>query len=80
MLVAGLLLGAGLPALFACGVRLLAGSAGAVGARRIVGRFGAYLVFVVVIAVVLIGLIYIVASGFGKTLSFEHIFPVLVDK
>jgi hypothetical protein len=29
---------------------------------------------------VLLGIGFIVASGFGKALSFEHVFPVIVDK
>jgi hypothetical protein len=29
---------------------------------------------------VLLGLTYIVASGFGKTISFDHFWPAIVDK
>jgi len=28
----------------------------------------------------LFGIAYIVASGFGKTVSFDHIYPAIVDK
>jgi hypothetical protein len=38
------------------------------------------LCFAVVLAAVALGIIYIVASGFGKALSFDHIYPTLVDK
>ena len=36
--------------------------------------------FAVVVAGVALGITFIVASGFGKALSFEHIFPTLIDK
>jgi hypothetical protein len=81
VLAAGLLLGAGLPLLFALGVRSLAAGAGATGsAPRPLGKPLAWLLFLVVIALVLLGITFIVASGFGKALSFEHVFPTIVDK
>ncbi|GAB2566779.1 hypothetical protein Aab01nite_45890 [Paractinoplanes abujensis] len=72
VLAAGLVLGAGLPALFALGIRALAGG------RR--GKPIAYGLFAVVILGVLLGITFIVASGFGKTISFEHVYPTVVDK
>ena len=38
------------------------------------------LVFLVAGLAVVLGITVIVASGFGKMVSFEHIFPTLVDK
>ena len=86
VLAVGLLLGAGLPALFALGIRYMAYGVG--GAAEIdttasphpVGRALGILCFALVAAAVLLGITIIVASGFGKSVSFEHIFPVLVDK
>lgn len=85
VLLAGLLLGAGLPAVFALGVRALAmgvgGDAEVVHARpRSVGKVLAGLCFAVVVAGVGLGILTIVASGFGKVVSYEHIYPVLQDK
>jgi hypothetical protein len=87
-----LLLGAGLPALFAVGVRSfsLAGAAGHPGVDgetsttsripapllRIIGT----LCYVLVIAAVVIGLSVIIATGFGQEVSFEHIVPTFVPK
>ncbi|GAA4586933.1 hypothetical protein BJY16_008068 [Actinoplanes octamycinicus] len=89
VLVAGLLLGAGLPVLFALGIRSLAWGAGEAsvdatgvtpGRRRPVGTALGYLLFAVVVAGVLLGLTFIVATGFGNKLSFEHIYPTIVPK
>ncbi|MEU4420798.1 hypothetical protein AB0F81_09235 [Actinoplanes sp. NPDC024001] len=78
VLVASLILGAGLPALFALGVRQSAG--GGHQQKHPVGTATAYLCFGVVLLGVLLGLTYIVATGFGKTLSFDGVLPALVDK
>jgi len=85
-----LVLGAGLPALFALGVRALAhGAAGAAqvhnagvatAAPRRAGTVVAYTCFTVVVLAVALGITFIVASGFGKALSFEHLYPTLVNK
>jgi hypothetical protein len=89
VLVAGLILGAGLPTLFALGIRAMAfgtgGDAeapadGVAVAPHPVGRVIGYLCFLIVLAAVVLGITFIVASGFGKALSFEHIYPTLVDK
>jgi hypothetical protein len=90
VLLASLILGAGLPALFALGVRSHAyGSGGEPEVRdsgvtapapRPIGIVVAWILFGVVLLGVLLGIGFIVASGFGKALSFEHIFPVIVDK
>ena len=89
VLLAGLLLGTGLPALFALGVRSLAYGAGdadvpgsgvASPARSAIGKGIAVVLFAVVVLAILLGIAYIVAGGFGKTLSFEHVIPAIVDK
>ena len=85
VLAAGLLLGAGLPAVFAFGIRSLAWGTGGEaevdgGSPHPVGRALATLCFAVVLAGVALGITFIVASGFGKVLSFEHIYPTLIDE
>ncbi|MGB3955642.1 MAG: hypothetical protein WBL05_10265 [Brooklawnia sp.] len=64
VLLVGALLGAGLPALFAVGVRMLAASDGALR-----GRVAAYSIFALVVAIVLVGIAVIVADGMGVTLG-----------
>lgn len=90
VLLASILLGAGLPTLFALGVRSLAYGAG--GDAEVhesgvtgptphpIGTVVGYALFAVVALGVLLGIAFIVASGFGKALSFEHVYPVIVDK
>ncbi len=86
VLVAGLVLGAGIPALFALGVRFSASGAG--GEAMVVSsstakpatRPSAGLCFLVAALAVILGITVVVASGFGKMVSFEHVFPTLVDK
>lgn len=85
VLAIGLLLGAGLPAVFALGIRSLAYGAGGAaeangGAPHPVGRLLAGLCFAVVVAGVALGITIVVASGFGKEVSFEHGYPTLVAK
>jgi hypothetical protein len=84
VLVVGLVLGAGLPAVFALGIRAMAygdGGDAEVSHERPhpVGRLLAYLCFAVVIAGVALGLTVIVASGFGMEVVFDP-FPTLVEK
>jgi hypothetical protein len=86
ILAVGLLLGAGLPVLFSVGIRALAHGAGgdaetgtATGphpAARAVG----IVCFAVVALCVVLGITYIVTTGFGKTISFEHVVPTITDK
>jgi hypothetical protein len=90
VLLAGLLLGAGLPVLFALGIRSLAWGAG--GDAEVhesgvtgptphpVGTVLGWACFGVVLLGVVLGITFIVASGFGKALSFEHIYPAIVSK
>jgi len=83
VLIASLLLGAGLPLVFSLGVRALAIGSAPDEDRlhpNLLGTVLATLCFAVVLAGIALGITFIVASGFGKALSFEHIYPVLVDK
>ncbi|GAA2523407.1 hypothetical protein [Winogradskya humida] len=86
VLAAGLILGAGLPALFALGIRTLAwgdgGSAEATAgaAPHALGKVLGWVLFAIVLLGVVLGITFIVASGLGKALSFEHVFPTIVDK
>ncbi len=85
----GVILGAGLPLVFALGIRSLAlGTAGATAGTSTgvpaephpAGKLLAAICFLVVVVAVAIGITVIVAAGFGKVVSFEHVFPTLVPK
>jgi len=89
--VYGLIFGAGLPALFAVGVRstVLAnhahdGSASSIAVTSsvppVVNRVVGVVCFVVVVAAVAIGIAVIIGAGLGKEVSFEHILPTFVPK
>ena len=90
VLLASLILGAGLPTLFALGIRSLAYGAGGDAEAHTTGTTGpaahpigtivGWLLFLIVLAGVVLGITFIVASGFGKALSFEHIYPTIVNK
>ncbi len=90
VLVVGLLLGAGLPAVFALGIRSLGmaggGNSSTVGDDPVdapasaIGKTLATLCFLLVLVGVALGITFIIASGFGKALSFEHLYPTLIDK
>lgn len=88
VLTAGLLFGAGLPLVYALAMRALAigattttDEAGHTVVRQSSqGRVLMGLLMLVIIAAVLVGIMLIVASGMGKTVSFEHIIPTLVEK
>ncbi|AEV82986.1 hypothetical protein ACWT_1967 [Actinoplanes sp. SE50] len=90
VLLAGLILGAGLPAVFALGIRSLAYGAGgdaevhAAGGSgpkpHRLGTAGGYLAFAVVLLGIALGITFIVATGFGKALSFEHLYPTIIDR
>ncbi|MFF5290829.1 hypothetical protein [Paractinoplanes globisporus] len=79
VLLAGIALGAGLPILFTLGLRSLAWSASGP-VPRPAGRVAGYTLFAIVVLGVLLGITFIVATGFGKALSFEHIYPTIVPK
>ena len=90
ILVACVLLGAGLPALFAVGIRALAyGAGGDAEVResgvsspptRPLGTVAGYLCFAIVLLGVVLGITFIVASGFGKAVSFDHIYPPIINQ
>lgn len=84
VMLAGLLLGAGLPALFALGVRFSATGTGEMtvpgSAPRAGYRVLGFVCFLVVGLLVVLGITVIVAAGLGKTVSFQHVFPTLVAK
>ena len=83
VLLASIVLGAGIPAVFAMGIRGLATGNGQLTtgeAPKPIGKVVAAICFIVVVAAVALGLTIIIGSGFGKTVSFEHIIPTLVDK
>lgn len=86
VLVVSLVLGAGLPTLFAVGIRVLSLGAGEVRitetgvtapASHPVGKILAGLCFGVVLAAVAVGITFIVVTGFGGKLSFEHVYPTI---
>jgi hypothetical protein len=82
VLLAGLVLGAGLPIIFALGIRSLAwGAGGGYGAPpRPVGTYVGWALFAVVLLGVALGITFVVATGFGKVLSFDHIYPTIIPK
>ena len=90
VVVWGLVLGAGLPALFALGVRstVLANVAGTASASTAIdssvppglNRAIGVVCFLIVAVAVLLGLTIIVATGFGKEVTFENVFPTLQPK
>ena len=90
ILVACLVLGAGLPALFAAGIRAMSWGAGGEAevhesgvsgpTPRPLGTAAGYLCFAIVLLGVILGITFIVASGFGKAVSFEHIYPTITNK
>jgi hypothetical protein len=86
--VAGLVFGAGLPFVYALALRVLtigstsyADETGEIHSTpRISSRLFAGLLIAVVIAGIAVGMMIIVATGFGKEVSFEHIYPTIVEK
>lgn len=84
VLLVGLVLGAGLPALFALGVRSLAladrARDGGDGTRALTHRALAGAAFAVVVLAVGLGLLVIVASGLGRTLVLDGLWPSLPKK
>ncbi|MFN8191070.1 MAG: hypothetical protein U0R78_11635 [Nocardioidaceae bacterium] len=84
----GLLLGAGLPTLFAIGVRLLAGPADTVTAdgttvsheAPLANKLLAWILFAVVLYGVVVGIMIIVGGGMGKIVEWHGVLPTLVPK
>jgi hypothetical protein len=85
VLLTSLLLGAGLPVVFAFGVRARASVAGGPAdgdrsARHPWGTALFALCLLLVLAGVALGITIVVASGFGKAVSFQHIYPTNVSR
>ena len=89
ILAAGLVFGAGLPALFAVGIRSLAYGTGGdaqahpAGTEPVahpMGRVVAAVCLAVVVLAVALGILDIVVTGMGKALSFDHVYPVITEK
>jgi hypothetical protein len=85
VLLAGLILGAGLPAVFAVGIRSLAWGTGGTAEVDLAkphpaGKAIATVCFAIVLLGVAVGIAIVIASGFGKAVSFEHIYPTFVAK
>ncbi len=88
VLVAGRVFGAGLPVVYALALRVLtlgatsyAGPDGDIHSTpRMSSRLFSGVLIAVVVAGVLLGLMIIVATGFGKEVTFDTIFPTLTDK
>lgn len=85
VLLASLVFGAGLPIVYAFGIRALAWGAGGdaevshAGPHR-AGRLLAGGCFAVVLCGVALGLCIIAGTGFGKQVSFEQGYPTFVTK
>lgn len=89
ILAIGLVLGAGLPALFAFGIRAMAwgtgGDAeihdeGSLPPPHPVGRVIGIAIFGFVVLVVLLGISYIIAHGLGYDVTFSGGLPALVPR
>jgi hypothetical protein len=90
VLAASLILGAGLPLIFALGIRSLAWGSGGEAEVHATGVTGpkanpagtvlGWILFIIVLAGVALGITYVVATGFGKVMSFDHIYPTIHSK
>ena len=89
VLAIALLLGAGLPTLFAFGIRAFAwgtgGDAeehteGVIPRGHLLGRVVGCVLFGVVVLAVMAGIAYIAAHGMGWVVTFDGIVPVLTPK
>ncbi|QQR99703.1 MAG: hypothetical protein IPK37_11920 [Austwickia sp.] len=85
VLAISLLVGAGLPALFALGVKSMAYGAGGDAeldhaSGHPVGKVIGLAIFALVLFFIGTGIAIVVASGLGQTVSFEHVFPTFAPK
>lgn len=85
--LAGILLGAGLPVLFAVGVKALAwGTAGGSTSTHTrpnpLGKVIAAVILLVVLYAIAAGIVYIIATGKGSDydITFEHLIPEITQK
>lgn len=74
VLLVSVILGAGLPAVFALAIRSLAGD------RLVIGRVVAGVLLLLVAYGVACGLLFIIASGQGNDISFAHVIPTISAK
>jgi len=85
VLLVALVLGAGLPVVFALGIRALAWGTGGAAERapgvrpHPAGRVAAVVCFAVVVLAVALGITVVVSSGLGKAVSFNQGYPTLED-
>lgn len=75
----GLALGAGLPLLFAVGVRQTAGRSNEQ-EPSLAAKVAGGVCYLLVAFAVVSGLMIIVAAGIGKDVSFAHVFPTFTAK
>ena len=86
VLFAALLLGAGLPVIFSLGLRALAYGAGGTAEVAVDmkphpgGKVLAGLCFGVVVLAILLGISWIVGTGMGYSLVFDHLLPTFRKK
>ncbi len=85
VLLVGILVGAGLPALFSVGIKALAWGAGGDAevsheAGNPAGTVLAYLCFALVIVFIGLGIAIVVASGLGYHVDFAHVIPTFTKK
>jgi hypothetical protein len=85
--LASLILGAGLPVLFATGIRSLAWGAG--GAAEVsdarpnpIGKVLATVIFLIVAYAIVSGIVYVIATGKGSNydITFKHLYPQIYQK
>lgn len=85
VLLVGIVIGAGLPAIFAVGIRSLAYGTGGDAevtheAGHPIGKLVGYLCFAIVLAVIAMGITIVVSGGFGYTVDFSHVIPAFHKK
>lgn len=91
VLIASIVLGAGLPTLFAFGIRSLAwgegGSSevavdGVPQKANVIGKVLAVIIFAIVVYAIASGIVYVIATGKGSgyDISFKHFIPEIVTK
>ena len=85
VLAVGIVIGAGLPAVFALGIRSMAYGVGGDAETdhaegHPIGKVLGYLCFALVIAAIAMGIAIVVSSGFGYRVSFEHVYPTFIPK
>lgn len=85
VLLVGLVVGAGLPALFSVGIRAMAYGAGGDAevsheAGHPLGKVIGYACFALVLACIALGIAIVVSSGLGYTVDFSHVIPSFHEK